>query len=302
MAAVIACGGPSKPAPDIEATVDARVAEKLAAEATVQARAEELARVMVEATVEASKPTHTPTSTPAPRPTAVPTHTPIPFPSPTSTPLNVSWLPTAVPYTPIPIQPELEQVDSSELVLKLSDFPQDFVEIPPDEVDLWGSEGGTNGESSFPFEDEFSPERVFAFERPHPFEIVLGFTLLLPTISDRTGFDMAVSSPKWLGSALIEGFIEGMSEDGDGGLAIETIEHPDVPIVGDSSAAVSFALTLDIGAGEGLPFQIDITMFRRGPVGVLVIVLYNSEDLPSLSSHEYAEILDHRISSALADS
>ena len=53
LALVVACGGTSEPAPDIEATVQARLVEERAAEATVEAKAQVMAKAMVEATAQA---------------------------------------------------------------------------------------------------------------------------------------------------------------------------------------------------------------------------------------------------------
>ena len=104
LSALIACGDEA-PAPDIEATVEARIAEERADEAAKAAEIEAgVAATMVALAVPTLTPTPLPTEvsvpTPADTPTATPTHTSTP--APTHTPASTP-VPTATPtstYTP----------------------------------------------------------------------------------------------------------------------------------------------------------------------------------------------------------
>ena len=259
--ALLAACGPSQAELDAQAT-------KIAADV--------FATQTAEAPTLTPTPTPTPTWTPTPTPTVTPTNTPTPTLTPTLTPTpTATVLPTNTPtVTPTPLP------DLSDAVLTLQDLPSGFEEMPLAEL------GMTEADLS---QEDFAVESLFAFLEAEHFEMVMGFTALLPTGVEQAGFNVVLRHP----DVLLELMIGGMG-------AVDVLEQkelPDLDDIGDVSVGLTVAVDI-----EGIPMRIDVVVFRRDVVGAVVLVMYIDGDVPVVPVGDVARKLDNRIVEVLPPS
>ena len=203
------------------------------------------------ATQTAEAPTATPTPTPTPSPTSTPTDTPAPSP------------------TPLP--------DLSGAVLMLDDLPPGFAAMPLEQLGLTPKDLSGEG---------FEAESVFAFLEPSTFQLIMGFTLLVPDTIQQAGFDLALRNPEF----LLNQFIGGMG-------ATDVVEQqalPDLDDIGDASTGLAVVADL-----EGISMRIDMVVFRTGPVGAMVMLMYPDGIDPDFSIGEAARRLQEKLVEAL---
>lgn len=213
--------------------------------------------------------TPTPTSTPTPTPTqtftptATPTNTPTPLPTDTPTP-------TASPTdTPPPL------ADLSEITLTLDDLPAGFQEMPPADMGLSQdglSQGGLKVQS------------LFTFLEPKHFEILMGFTSLLSTQLEQSGFDLSLRQP----DLLTESLIKGMGTT----TILEKKPLTDVGDIGDASTGITVVADM-----QGIPMRIDVVVFRRGNAGAFLILMYRDKETPLISAGNVARKLSAKLPS-----
>jgi len=215
-------------------------------------------------------PAATSTSTPAPTatpiPTATPAHTMTPTPSPMAT--LPTTRPTAIP-TSLP--------DLSDVVLTVEDLPPSFQEMSAEEL-------GLTPESLS--QENFTVESLFLFMASEQLEFVMGFTALIPTELERTGFDVVLNQP----DLLLKFFISGMG-------ATEVLEQKalsGVDDIGDASAGLTVVADM-----QGIPMRMDVAVFRRDIVGAFIFVMYLDGETPLLPVGDAARKLDARVLSAV---
>jgi len=196
-------------------------------------------------------------TTPPPTLTATPTNTPTVTPTPLITP-------TVTP---------LGRLDLSEAVLSLEDLPSGFQAISLAEFGL--TKEDLSGEG-------FIVESVFSFMGTEPFELVVGFTTLLPTHLEQAGFDVALDQPEF----MMESFISGLGATD----ILEQKELADLNDIGDASAGMTVLADM-----QGIPMRMDMAIFRRDSVGAFVLVMYLDSDVPALTVDEASNLLDDRI-------
>ncbi|MFZ2096525.1 MAG: toll/interleukin-1 receptor domain-containing protein [Anaerolineales bacterium] len=195
--------------------------------------------------------------------TPPPTLTPTPINTPTDTPA-----PTNSPT----VAPTLE-LDLSKVVLSQKDLPSGFEEMSLAEFGL--TKEDLSG-------DNFTVESIFAFMGAEPFELVMGFTTLLPTRLEQAGFDVALDQPEF----MMESFISGLG-------ATDILEQKELAYlndIGDASAGMTVVADM-----EGIPMRMDMAIFRRDTVGAFVLVMYLDSDVPALTVDEASNKLDDRI-------
>lgn len=207
-------------------------------------------------TAEAPTPTltHTPTPTSTPTPTLTPTPTALPTDTPTITP------------TPEP--------DLSMAVLTQEDVPLGFGEMPLENMGFTESLG--NFESAF----------AFMSMRGGNLEMIMGFTMLLDSPSDRSSFVMLVDNPE----LMIEMVVAGMGADVTKQQVLEGVDD-----IGDESAGGTAVIDLD-----GDAMQIDIVVFQRDIVGAIVFSFYEEGYEPELPVGDAARLLDGKIEAILS--
>jgi len=188
-------------------------------------------------------------------------------PTPTPTPLPPT--PTPTPLPPIPTPPS----DLSDVVLTLEDLPLGFEAVSPAEF------GFTKEDLS---QDDFTVESLFVFLEAEHFELVMGFTALVPTKLEQAGFDVVLRQPEF----LLESLTEGMGATD----ILEQKELSDLDDIGDAAGGLTVVVDM-----EGIPMRMDLVVFRRDIVGAFVLVMYMDGDIPVVTIDDVAGKFDDRI-------
>jgi uncharacterized RDD family membrane protein YckC len=165
--------------------------------------------------------------------------------------------------------------DLSEVVLTSQDFPQGFLELS---VDQFGLEVGQ------PDEEGLVIESGFALLSTEPFEMIYGFTYLLPNKSEQVSFDRDMQ---------LADVFAGMGAEG-----ASILEQPqllDVKVVGDASKG--FTIVMD---EEGVAVRLDMVLFRRDVVGAIVCVMYEDSEVPVVTVDDATRKLYDYIIEALS--
>lgn len=158
----------------------------------------------------------------------------------------------------------------------MQDLPPGFVEMPPAELGLAAEDLSQEG---------FVVDDLFVFLDSEHFELILGFTVLIPGRLEQVAFDLILQQPDF----IVESFIGGMGTE-----MLEQEALPGLDDIGDASTGLTV-----VAEAEGIPMRIDGVLFRRGSVGVFLFVLYLDGDVPVVSVDELARKLDSRIVEAL---
>lgn len=190
-----------------------------------------------------------------------------------STPEAESSSETVNSATQAPASTQPPEVDISSAVLTLDDLPSGFEEFDPDELGTFADD----------FSDgELQPEEVFLFMNSQDFQMIFGFNFLLAKNFDRAAFDMGISQPEM----TLPAFINGMgSENVQDEKILEGFED-----VGEKQIGMTMVANM-----EGVPFQVDVLMFRRDIVGAMVMTMVLEGESPNISLHEIGLILDQYI-------
>ncbi len=214
-----------------------------------------------------------------PLPTAtedvVATEEAIPTEEPATTTPTLTATPTIIPFTPT-IEPAPSVL--SDAVLTLKDLPSGFEAIALDEFGLSKEDLSVEG---------FTVDEIFAFMGSDPFEMIMGFTTLLPTDHDQAGFDVALGQPEFLMDTFILGMgateVQGQKE----------LTHLDN--IGDAS--VGFTMIADLG---GIPMRMDMVVLRRDVAGAFLFVFYIDGTVPVITIDEVSGKMDDRFVEVLS--
>lgn len=178
------------------------------------------------------------------------------------------------------ITTEGETPDLSDAIITLQDLPSGFEEIPPAEFGLT-KETMSQG--------LFKVESLFTFLDAEHFEIIMGFTTLLPTKIDQSGFDLSLGQPDF----LLNMFIEGMGEFD----ILEKGEITGLDNIGDKSVGLTVVANVE---GSPAPMRIDLAVFRRDKVGAFILAMYLEGKIPPAKIGDVANKLDEHIDEALS--
>lgn len=194
-------------------------------------------------------------------PTATPTFTPSP--SPTATP-TATPTPTSTPtITPTPT-PRLLAV-----ALTLGDLPAGFKAMPPEQI--------RNTEQNLP-----KGASAFGFSNDRLGLVIIGFLVPMSTRADQAAYDNALPQFTEVFAAAV-------------GAGANPKELRGLDDIGEVRAGVT-----SVNKVGSLSLRWDILGFRRGEVGVLLIVSYPDGDKPAVPIGDLARLLDERISKFLA--
>lgn len=205
----------------------------------------------------ATQTANAPTSTLTPTPTNTPTPTSTSTPTPTNTP-------TITP-TPTP--------DFASVTLNLDDLPPGFEELPPAEFGLEPGEDFGNSKV----------ENSFTFLQSELGELIVGASILVPTMEEQDEFD---SMMPFMVDTFINTGHYGNGDEADQGPVI--LNHLNSP--GD--VAVGSTTTM---SDQGITTRLDIIMFRRGEMGVMIYSFYEDGTVPVVPIVDAANTLDTRI-------
>jgi hypothetical protein len=182
----------------------------------------------------------------------------------------------ANPITPLP-QLAVEHPDLSQVVLTLQDLPPGFEAMPSQLADL---------KTKLSQQENFKPESIFAFHKQdRPFQLVMGFTTLLPTRTDQVNFDSFLNQ-----SGFVKPFLDGFQEASRAEvIEPKKLDLPTLGTIGNTSAGWQAVAKV-----QGIPIHLDIVLLRRGTVGVLTASMYLEGETPQIPIVEMAQKLDQR--------
>lgn len=202
------------------------------------------------------------TATPTPTNTPTPTSTPTLTPTPTSTPT-----PTLTPTPAVTATPNI-----SAVVLTLEDLPPGFVDVTEEETETYSEEalGGVK------VDDEVS----FEFDNAAGLEFIYGKSGLVYDPFDRAAFDLVAAEPDLLAEELAASL---------GVTATQYELLTGLDGIGDS--VVGFTMEQDV---EGITLQVNVVLFRRDIVVVLLMDLYTDALGSSIDIADLARLLDER--------
>ncbi len=163
----------------------------------------------------------------------------------------------------------------SEIRTALESLPDYLVEIDPSEVEIFISEVGLP-----PY---FSDVLVLVSE--DTFELIQVYTGEL-TDYQRAQFNADLSSP----GTFIDDFAQGMLQELLENSQLHESGFLHIQDVGDKSIAVFAEMTI-----EGVQLRMDVIMFMKGNIVVMVAVMHQSDTVPTVSVEEVARLLDAEI-------
>ncbi|MEJ2606547.1 MAG: hypothetical protein P8Z41_07725 [Anaerolineales bacterium] len=193
-------------------------------------------------------------------------------PEPTSTSAGSSVdLPPA--WTPTPFG--FSEIDVAQWGLQLPDFPLGFEKEPMDETGI--PPGLANG-----IEDATLVKRFAFSEEGDSPQLLIGFTLYIPSKSGQAKFDELISNPEFIVDDILSSF------DHNG--ILEQDEIYGLEGIGDYSYGLTCVLDM-----EAVEMRVDGLGFRRDIAGALLFVLHIDGYPLEISVQDLAEILDQRI-------
>jgi hypothetical protein len=131
-------------------------------------------------------------------------------------------------------------------------------------------------------DEDLQPEKVFIFVNSQDFQMIFGFNFLLTERFDRTSFDVGMSQPEVTLPAMVSGM---GSENVKDEKLLEGFED-----VGETQIGMTMVADM-----EGVPVQVDVLMFRRDVVGVMLMSMVLEGQSPNITLHEMGSKLDQRI-------
>jgi hypothetical protein len=222
-------------------------------------------------------PSRTPTKAPASTPTAVTADTPAATSAVVLTPSPKPTEPPTARFTNTPAAASVPSVDASTLILAAVDFPSGFEEFSaadfgfPDDLNLGAG---------------FRAESFFALFETEHFEIVFGFTTLLPNRSEQDRFDFELRQS----DRMMETMVGAMGPDA----VFDQAVLPDLNNIGNASMGATVGAVI-----EGFSWRIDVVAFRREIVGAVVAVVYLDGDVPVVPTNTVISKFDDRLVEAL---
>ena len=170
--------------------------------------------------------------------------------------------------------------DLSKAVLTLQDLPSGFTEM---------SSGLETLKTQLNKVKDFKTESVFAYQKSDSkeFQLILGFTVNIPTRIEQVGFDNGLREGK-LGEEVLAGLNSRSNSRG------VKFSNPTPIQLGDNIGDVSGGWTIE-GEIEGTPMRVDMAAFRRGNLGAILMTFYLDGDTPSIAIADAARKLDNRM-------
>jgi hypothetical protein len=104
---------------------------------------------------------------------------------------------------------------------------------------------------------------------------------------EQSSFDRGLRHPDYVMDSLLQGM--GATQ------VTAQQEVAGMDGIGDASIGVSMRLNL-----RGLPFQVDVALFRYDIVGCVIMVMYPQGTAPSISLEEVALKMDERVAEVLS--
>ena len=196
----------------------------------------------------------------------------------------------AVPVAPAPNPPASEQPAASAVTLTLQDLPAGFQEVPPQIKQQLAARlepfKKLLGRGNLPLNN------FFAFMNLEKFEVVCGFTTMLPNrpLALAT-FDTTLQQLQQ--TAARQQLISKLRERLQTFQVMELVEYealPELSNLANASTGLTLAAKL-----RGQPIRIDLAGFRRNTVGAFTAVSYVDGTKPVAPLKDIFSKLDNRI-------
>jgi hypothetical protein len=170
--------------------------------------------------------------------------------------------------------------DLSSLVLTLQDLPPGFTEMPSDYVASL-----RNKLSQGP---EFKAASIFAYQKIDSklleLQLLIGFTFQLSDPTLQAAFDQGIGE-----GIFAKAFTQGLNDDKE-----LQFTPPATFTLQDKIGEVSAGWRSQ-GKVENIPMNVDLALFRRGKIGVVMATIYLDGTKPTITISEAGRKFDSRM-------
>jgi hypothetical protein len=170
--------------------------------------------------------------------------------------------------------------DLSSLVLTLQDLPPGFTEMPSDYVASL-----RNKLSQGP---EFKAASIFAYQKIDSkvleLQLLIGFTVQLSDPTLQATFDQGIGE-----GIFAKAFTQGLNDDKE-----LQFTPPATLTLQDKIGEVSAGWRSQ-GKVENIPMNVDLALFRRGQIGVVMATIYLDGTKPTITISEAGRKFDSRM-------
>ena len=170
--------------------------------------------------------------------------------------------------------------DLSGLVLTLQDLPPGFTEMPSDYV--------ASLRNKLSQRPEFKAASIFAYQKIDSklleLQLLIGFTLQLSDPTLQAAFDRGIGR-----GIFAKAFTQGLNDDKE-----LQFTPPATLTLQDKIGEVSAGWRSQ-GKVENIPMNVDLALFRRGQIGVVMATIYLDGTKPSITISEAGRKFDSRM-------
>ncbi len=197
------------------------------------------------------------------------------------------------PVTPLPATPNLPAAGQQAVpvaTITAQDLPAGFKEIPPE------IKQQINARLE-PFKQVLARENLpvdnfFAFVNQTNFQLVFGFTGMLPNQPQQAKFDAAVQ--RFQQPQVLQEEMSKLQQKLQSYPAVKLVDYKTLPDLNNKVANTSTGLTLQFDF-QRQPVRVDVAGFRRNKTGAFTAVLYPTKVVPLVAVKDVATKLDSRI-------
>jgi hypothetical protein len=170
--------------------------------------------------------------------------------------------------------------DLSNLVLTLQDLPPGFTEMPSDYV--------ASLKNKLSQRPEFNAASIFAYQKIDSklleLQLLIGFTFQLSDPTLQAAFDQGMGK-----GIFAKAFTQGLNDDKE-----LQFTPPATLTLQDKIGEVSAGWRSQ-GKVENIPMNVDLALFRRGQIGVVMATIYLDGTKPTITISEAGRKFDSRM-------
>ena len=170
--------------------------------------------------------------------------------------------------------------DFSSLVLTLQDLPPGFTEMSSDEV--------ANFRNQLSQGPDFKPATIFAYQKIDrklfELQLLIGFTVQLSDPTLQATFDRAIGE-----GSFAKAFSQGLNGNKE-----SPFTPPATLTLQDKIGEVSAGWRSQ-GKVENIPTNVNLALFRRGQIGVVMATIYLDGTKPTITISEAGRKFDSRM-------
>jgi hypothetical protein len=170
--------------------------------------------------------------------------------------------------------------DLSSLVLTLQDLPPGFTEMPSDYV--------ASLRNKLSQDPDFKPGSIFAYQKIDSklleLQLLIGFTFQVSDPTLQAAFDQGIGE-----GIFAKAFTQGLNDDKE-----LQFTPPATLTLQDKIGEVSAGWRSE-GKVENIPMNVDLALFRRGQIGVVMATIYLDGTKPTITISEAGRKFDSRM-------